>query len=112
MIYSTTEYTGTFTFLASDDFQAIPGTITETDEVLAGTPIDASGKKITSGATGAVGILLYDVKPEENPNAALLVKGIVDLTKMNAHSGLALTDAVIKAALPGIVSRTNIGVNA
>lgn len=111
MKFVNTSYTGTVEFLAADDFTAIPAHITETAAVKAGTPIDANGAKIASGATGAVGILLYDVDPTANPNCALLVQGVVDLTKMNAHSGLALTAAALKTVLPGIVCRENIGVN-
>lgn len=42
-------------------------------------PMTAAGKKVaaTSYAT-AVGMLLYDVDPTENPNGALLVQGVVD----------------------------------
>lgn len=111
MKYKVTSYTGIPEFLASDDYQAIPAHITETGPVLAGTPIGADGKKTTNGATGAVGILLYDVNPADNPNCALLVDAIVNLTKMNAHSGLSLTAAAVQAALPKITCRENIGVN-
>lgn len=111
MRFANTTYGGTVEFLAADDFKAIPGHVTETDVVLAGTPIDADGKKIKTGATGAVGILLYDVDPTRNPNGALLVEGIIDLKKMNAHSGLTVGAAALKTVLPGIVCRENIGVN-
>lgn len=117
MKYTVTEYGGTVEWLASDEFQAIPAHVTETDPVLSGTPIDADGEVVTADAstgaiTGAVGIVLHDTDPSVDPNCAILVQGIIDLTKMNAHSGLSLTAAAIKAVLPGIVCRENIGVNA
>lgn len=109
MKYTTTQVAGTIEFLAANDFTAIPQAITGSGVVKAGTPI------LDTGAAGAIanaiGILLYDVDVDANPNGALLVRGVVDLTKMNAHSGLSLTAADIKSALPGIVCRENIGVN-
>lgn len=116
MKYVTTAYDGTPEFLASNEFQAIPAHVTETDPVKGGTPIDADGEIVeadsdTGAITGAVGIVLYDTDPSVDPNCALLVQGIIDLTKMNTHSGLELTAAAIQAVLPGIVCRENIGVN-
>ena len=77
--------------------------------VKAGTPLTAAGAS-TTGA-GAVGILLYDVDTAANPNGAVVVQGIIDATKAQAHSGVTYAEALY-AALPGIVFRTNIGVNA
>lgn len=116
MKYTETAFGGNVEWLASNDFQAIPAHVTESDVVLAGTPIDADGEIVepaesTGALTDAVGIVLYDTDPAVNPNCAILVKGIVDLTKMNDHSGLELTAAAIQAVLPGIVCRENIGVN-
>ena len=111
MKYANTTYSGVPEWLAADDFVAIPAHIAGSTAIKSGTPITAAGEACASGATNAVGILLYDVDPNANPNCALLVQGIVNLTKMNAHSGLSLTAAVVQAALPGIVCRTNIGVN-
>lgn len=115
MKYANTTYSGVPEWLAADDFVAIPAHITESTAVLSGTPIDADGKAVedptAQDAETPVGILLYDVNPANNPNCALLVQGVIDLTKMNAHSGLTLTAAGINASLPGIICRTNIGVN-
>lgn len=104
MKYTVTEYGGTVEWLASNDFQAIPAHVTGTTEVKSGTPITAAGA-VATDAANAVGIVLHDTDPNVNPNVAILVKGIVDLAKMNAHSGLSLTAAAIKAVLPGIVCR-------
>lgn len=102
---------GTVEILASKDFQAVPVTISGTNVVKAGMPITASGTAIAAG-TGAVGILLYDVDPNENPNGALVVLGIVDWTKCKEHSGATATAATMKTILPGITFRENIGVTA
>ncbi len=73
-------------------------------------PITEAGAPAPAG-TGAVGVLLYDVNPTENPNCALVVSGIVDWTKCKSHSGATATAEAMKAILPGITFRENIGVN-
>ena len=111
MVMKNTQVAGTVEILASKDFQAVPikvaapasGTV-----VKAGTPLTAAGAS-TTGAN-AVGILLYDVDTDKNPNGAAVVQGILDSTKAQAHSGVTYVDALY-AALPGIVFRTNVGVN-
>lgn len=110
MKFSVDTFNGNVEWLASNDFQAIPAHVAGTTEVLSGTPITAAGA-VSSDGTDAVGIVLHDTDPNVDPNVAILVQGIVDLTKMNAHSGLSLTAAAIQAVLPGIVCRENIGVN-
>lgn len=116
MIFSETAYTGTIEFLAADEFVAIPAHITESTAVKAGSLIDEDGKIAEANASSGLyediaGILLYDVDPAVNPNCALLVQGVVDLTKMNTHASTEYTAGDITAVLPGIVCRTNIGVN-
>lgn len=96
--------------LAADDFMAIPAAIAGSDVVKAGMPIDAAGAAAPAG-TGAVGILLYDVDPAVNPNCALVTHGYVDWTKCMAHSGATADADTMAGILPGIVFRTNIGVN-
>ena len=111
MKYSKSTLGGTIEILASKDFQAIPikvatpgsGTV-----VKAGTPLTAAGES-TTGA-GAVGVLLYDVDTAGNPNGAIVVQGIIDATKAQEHSEVSYVSALY-SALPGIVFRTNIGVN-
>ena len=110
MKFKATEVGGTVEILASDDYDAIPFTVTEANAVKAGTPMTLQGKK-TASAT-ANGILLYDVDPAENPSAALVVRGIIDQKKAEAHSGATYDAAALKTAVPGIVLRDNIGVNA
>lgn len=111
MKYADTSIAGTVEILADDDFKAIPikvatpgsGTV-----VKAGTPLTAAGASTTGSS--AVGILLYDVDTAVNPNAAVVVEGIIDSTKAQAHSGVTYVSALY-SALPAITFRTNIGVN-
>lgn len=109
------------TILASNDYTAIPFTVTETAAVKAGYPMTLAGKKaVAAGETGsktinADGILLYDVDPAENPNAALLIRGVIDTKKAAASSSFTFdADAIkaLKTAVPGIFCRYNISVNA
>lgn len=110
MKFKTTEVGGTVEILAADDFDAIPFTVTETAAVKAGTPMTILGKKAASAS--ADGILLYDVYPAENPNAALVVRGIIDKKKSEEHSGVTYDAAALKTAVPSIVLRDNIGATA
>lgn len=106
MIFDTKKVTGTPEILASNDYQAVPVTIGETSEVKAGMPITSEGKKSATG-TSAIGILLYDVDPSVNPNAAVVVDGIVDWGKCKAHSGATATINTIAQLLPNITFREN-----
>lgn len=115
MKFATTAVAGGIEILASNDYQAIPikvatpsGEGVTTTVVKAGTPLTAAGAS-TTGANAA-GVLLYDVDTAENPNGAAVVQGIIDATKAQAHSGVTYASALY-TALPGIVFRTNIGVN-
>ena len=111
MKFSETAVAGTVTILASNDYQAIPIKVAAPQSgtvVKAGTPLTAAGASTT--ASGAIGILLYDVDTAVNPNGALLVDGIIDSTKAQAHSGVTYGDG-LPAAVPKITFRTNIGVN-
>lgn len=116
MKFADTTVAGGIEILASNDFQAVPvkvatpsGEGVTTTIVKAGTPLTAAGAS-TTGASAA-GVLLYDVDTAVNPNGAMVVQGIIDSTKAQAHSGVTYA-AALYAALPGIVFRTNIGVNA
>lgn len=120
MEFKNTTVGGTVEILAADDFTPVPIKIEETSVVKAGTPITSGGKKATftagtggaTGTTNAYGILLYDVDPAKNPNAALVVQGVIDQKKAEAHSGVTYDAAALKVAVPGIILRDNIGVTA
>jgi len=110
MKYAETTIGGGVEILASKDFQAIPVKVATPGSgtvVKAGTPLNASGESTTG--SGAIGILLYDVDTAENPNGAAVVQGIIDAAKAQTHSGVTYVSALY-SALPGIVFRTNIGV--
>ena len=112
MKFSNTAVAGGIEILASNDFQAVPIKVAAPESgtvVKAGTPVTAAGASTTG--SGAVGVLLYDVDTAENPNGAMVVQGIIDATKAQAYSGVTYA-AALYTALPGIVFRTNIGVNA
>lgn len=109
MKYTTTVVGGTVEILAADDFTAIPIKVSGTTVVKAGMPLKLDGTSVAAG-TGAAGILLYDVDPNANPNAALVVAGVVDWTKCKDHSGATATAATMKGILPAIEFRENIGV--
>lgn len=99
--------------LAADDFTGIPICLTGTTVVKAGTPIDATGATVDmtgDGAAAPAGILLYDVDPNVNPNGTIVVIGVIDKTKAEAHSGVTLDAETLKAAVPGLVLRDNTGV--
>lgn len=106
MKYTETNVGGGVEILASKDFQAIPVKVAGSSAVKAGTPLTAAGAS-TTGAN-AIGVLLYDVDPAENPNGAAVVQGIIDAKVAQTHSGVTYASALY-SALPGIVFRTNIG---
>ena len=110
MKFSNTTVAGGVEILASNDYQAIPIKVATPGEgtvVKAGTPLTSAGASTTG--SGAAGVLLYDVDTAANPNGAMVVQGIIDATKAQAHSGVTYVDALY-SALPGIIFRTNIGV--
>ena len=111
MKFSTTSVAGGVEILASNDYQAIPVKVATPGSgtvVKAGTPLTADGESTTG--SGAIGILLYDVDTAENPNGAAVVQGIINATVAQTHSAVTYVSALYEA-LPGIIFRTNIGVN-
>lgn len=112
MKYAQTSVGGGVEILASKDFQAIPVEVATpvggSTVVKAGTPLTADGASTTG--SGAIGVLLYDVDTAENPNGAAVVQGIINATVAQTHSGVTYVSALY-SALPGIIFRTNIGVN-
>lgn len=82
----------------------VPVTVVAETVVKAGTPITADGTVVEVGSeSDAVGILLNDVNPTENPNGSLIKAfACVNATVGQAHSGVTYSSA-LKAALPLIV---------
>lgn len=111
MKFAYSEVGGMVEILAAQEFTGIPVKISGEDIVYAGMPITADGTAVAAG-TGAAGILLYDVNPAEDPNATIIVAGVVDWTKCKAHSGATASADDMKAILPAVTFRENIGVNA
>ena len=110
MYFDTKSIGGTVEILASNDYQAVPITVTETATIKAGMPMKNDGKKTTTGED-AIGILLYDVDPKRNPNGAVVMDGIIDWSKCQANntddlSGLT-ADAIAKL-LPNIIFRDKV----
>ena len=110
MNYMKVTCTGTVEILATDVYQAHPikvqapvggGTV-----VKAGTPLKEDGT-VTTGAD-AYGILLYDVDTDENPNAAVVVSGLINSVSAQAHSGITYDVSALKESVPGIKFRPNI----
>ena len=64
MKFKKTDVAGAVEILASNDFTAIPFTTTTAKK---------AGEKLT--VDSRVGVVLYDVDPDENPNGSLLVAG-------------------------------------
>ena len=110
MNFSKTTLNGTVEILASKDFTAIPVDVTKATEynnetyLPAGTPLSFSA---TNDFYPGSGILLYDVYPVTNPNAALVVKGVIDAKKAQEHANVTYTSEIM-AAMPGIVFRFNV----
>lgn len=111
MMMNQKTYGVTVEVLAADDFDAVPVCITETDVVKAGTPITNKGKSAISDMSTADGVLLYDVDPTKNPNGAMVVRGIFDKKKVDAHIGSTIDVATMKTAVPGVVFREDSGIN-
>lgn len=101
---------GTYEILASPYYQANPITVAAPGEgtiVNAGTPLTAAG--VATTGSDAVGILLYDVDTAANPNGAAVWFGAIDAVKAQAVSGIAYSMSDLKAALPAINFRTDVG---
>lgn len=88
-------------------FRATPMTVdfsgvSEVDDtgvkiVLAGTPIDKDGAPVTvTPWTGAVGILLHDVR-EQRPQGALLRDAYINVKRAQEHSNLTYDSALVAA---------------
>lgn len=65
--------------------------------VKAGTPIDKDGKPVTATPwTGAVGILLVDVR-EERPQGTILTDAYINTKRAQKNSGLTYDSALVTA---------------
>lgn len=81
------------------DFTGDYKTDDETGEkvVKAGTPIDKDGKAVSASPwTGAVGILLVDVR-ESRPQGTILTEAYINTTRAEANSELTYDGELVKA---------------
>lgn len=109
MRYSTKTVGGTVEILAADNFTAIPICMKDSANIYkAGTPVTEDGEAALDG-TGAVGILLYDVDTSINPNASIVVAGVVDYSKMVFKAGVTASTETLHEAIPAVYFRDNIG---
>ena len=110
MKFSTKSIAGDVEILAAKDFDALPIKVADPSGtpgiVKAGTPLTSAG--VSTTGSSAVGILLYDVDTRNNPNGAVVVRGIIDAVKAQAHSGVSYNTSNLKSALPNVILRDNI----
>ena len=96
--------------LATDEFWAVPIKVATPESgtvVKAGTPITRDGA-VTTGAD-AYGILVYEVDTAQNENGAVIRYGLMDGNKAQEISGITYDKMALKASLPGIKFREDIG---
>lgn len=101
MKMTTTSVGGTYEILAADDFVGIPVKLSA--DTLA-------GKVVTND--GNTGVLLHDVVVADNPNGTIVVAGVLDMKKIQAHLGSAYQASDYESLPATLIKRTNIGVNA
>ena len=110
MKFSSTSIAGDVEILAAKEHMSLPIKVADPSGtpglVKAGTPLTSAG--VSTTGSNAVGILLYDVDTSVNPNGAVVVQGIIDATKAQAHSGVSYNTSNLKSALPGVILRDNI----
>lgn len=95
----------TVEILAANRPKTIPLALSESGVVLAGMPIKQDGSAAPDGKD-AIGILLYDVDCKHNPNATLVVRGVIDWAKVKAYNPDVTVDTKdISEILPNITFR-------
>ena len=60
----------------------------------------------------AIPFTVTETGPVKAGTPMTMVRGVIDQKKAEAHSGVTYDAAALKTAVPGIVLRDNIGVNA
>lgn len=100
MKFTTKDVTQGVTILANDHYVAIPydcSKLTATDGVIkAGTIIPSNDNK-------AIGVLLNDIYPDENPNGAVVIHGFIEADKLPTAP---TSDAVTALAGVGVYFMT------
>lgn len=108
MIYAKNAVGGSVNVLAADTYRAIPIYCHGSGILKAGTPVTSAGVAALNGSS-AIGILLYDVDPSDNPVGTVVVQGMIDYTKAKSNAGITATAATLQSAMPCIRFRTDIG---
>ena len=82
MKFTTTKATGTKEILANDHYVAIPYNCSALTANAEG--IVPAGTIVPKNDATAIGVLLYDVKPTDNPNGAVVIHGFIKKAKLPA----------------------------
>lgn len=89
MKFTTKSITQGKNILANDHYVAIPY---DCSDLTATNGVIAAGTIVPANDATAIGVLLYDVYPNENPNGAVVIHGFIESTKLPvAPSSTAIT---------------------
>lgn len=89
MIFKETRANTGYEILYNSHYVAIPMVIKA--NMLAGTPVDATGA--AANTASAIGVLLHDVDVEVNPNGTVVVHGFINRANAQRHSGVTVSAA-------------------
>lgn len=92
MKYTTTAVSRTPEILYNDHYVAIPYDCSEIETNEQG--IIPAGTIVPTNNNLAEGVLLHDVRPEENPNGTIVIHGFVNVAKMPAEPKDSATNAL------------------
>lgn len=95
MKFKTTEATASKEILANDHYVAVPY---DCSEVTDDNGVVKAGTIVPSNDNKAVGVLLYDVSKNDNPNGAVVIHGSINKNKLPTAP-----EATAVAALKGIM---------
>lgn len=82
MKYTTNKVNSAKEILANDHYVAIPYDCTALAANAEG--IVPAGTIVPANDASAIGVLLYDVKPSDNPNGAVVIHGFIKKAKLPA----------------------------
>lgn len=91
MKFTAKEVTQGVNILANDHYVAIPYNCSE---IAATDGVVKAGTVIPANDATAIGVLLNDVYPNENPNGAIVIHGFIDKSKMPVEPASAAITAL------------------
>lgn len=91
MKFKTTEATSPKEILANDHYVAVPY---DCSEVTDDNGIVKAGTVIPANDDTAIGVLLYDVNKEDNPNGAVVIHGFINKDKLPTEPAEAAVTAL------------------